>query len=243
MNGTPAPQTSEDDKKSIPKLPILHVAPKPGVPIQLPNINYNEFLVNSRISLSAYEERMGIKQRGEEIWLASINPPKKRRTHSYNAESRKMQPDTTDPGGGGDGQHHTETVLDQNLLSPPPEMTDPKEAEQKLENIRNGWSIQDSITIGELYLMIGSESKIVLEYWWENPVKKEHQNENTDEISIALQKLLSLARLYYRKEKVECPCGHVCGVRNRASVIRNKTTPTNSKIQKLEAVRIFLYYI
>ncbi|XP_014274558.1 protein cramped isoform X2 [Halyomorpha halys] len=72
--------------------------------------------------------------------------------------------------------------------------------------IKDGWNEETSVKtrIGQLYLMIGSKGVIEMEYWW-------NEDESTNnEVTKALQRLVSLARIYHFKLKVECPCGHKC---------------------------------
>lgn len=105
-------------------------------------------------------------------------------------------------------------------------------------------------------LQFGSEGKLVLEYAWDNSNQtdsklnqtikaeagKESDSVNTDseneqkddkltigkenEINMALQRLLSVAKLHYRKNMIKCPCGHVCGG-------PPKTTTSTSKPKSL----------
>ncbi|XP_014257030.1 uncharacterized protein LOC106670881 isoform X2 [Cimex lectularius] len=58
--------------------------------------------------------------------------------------------------------------------------------------------------IGQLYITYGSKGVLELEYWWEQAGDEE------SEFAKALQKLVSIAKLYHLKIKVECPCGHIC---------------------------------
>ncbi|KAJ8942359.1 hypothetical protein NQ318_000339 [Aromia moschata] len=83
-----------------------------------------------------------------------------------------------------------------------------------INNIRRGWTEKESesLTLGEIYLMCGSDSKLVLDYAWDSKVKEEHPQEmenvnsyetNGDisddnsrdlDLSASLSKLLSLKR-------------------------------------------------
>lgn len=105
----------------------------------------------------------------------------------------------------------------------------------KYEKICNGWSISEceSLTIGELYLMFGCSSKVVLEYYWkseENITNEEpsssanHFTVQNEEANIlapvnqefsfnhALRKLVSIVKLHQPKKFVtnKCTCGHIC---------------------------------
>ncbi|XP_034948918.1 protein cramped [Chelonus insularis] len=84
---------------------------------------------------------------------------------------------------------------------------------ETVDRIRVGWNIDEAntITIGDLFLMFGRDSKITLEYWWDvgtkendrtvtgNPLKNMKKQEES--LSIALQKLLSIAKHNYGSSK------------------------------------------
>lgn len=99
-----------------------------------------------------------------------------------------------------------------------------------------------SVRIGDLYLMFGSDAKVNLDYWWQleehktdaavvpavetatSPTSTSSSSASSDNssttsgaaqsnsLTLALKKLLSIAKLNYAKTKVHCPCGHECGV-------------------------------
>ncbi|XP_044735274.1 protein cramped-like isoform X2 [Chrysoperla carnea] len=281
--------TNGDDKKFLLD-PILRVAPKLGASIQIPTVNYSELINTHQVSLNAYEERMGIKNRGEPIWLASINslkamerslplkkgtkrarndsvgdkttekpPIKKENIEELSGKTKIVDSDVNTilalSHGNVDEKKEVETAttcsnenqkqqVPNNVKIEVEESVTKIEHLKTIENVRNGWTVNDtdSITIGELYLMMGNNSKIELEYWWEIPQIKQENGEVVDtkctQLTTALQKLLSLAKLYYRKEKIECPCGHVCGATNNnrsMNVSRNKTVPAyNKNMHKIE---------
>ncbi|CAG9860969.1 unnamed protein product [Phyllotreta striolata] len=127
------------------------------------------------------------------------------------------------------------------------------EKQERIMAIRKGWTAQDceSITLGELYLMFGQNSKLILEYTWDppnitqpDPEVKDIKTEIIDDIlnitspltpspnldlGESLSKLLSIAKLHYRKNMIKCPCGHVCGAKNNAQLKRDVET----KIRKI----------
>ncbi|XP_008546154.1 protein cramped [Microplitis demolitor] len=85
---------------------------------------------------------------------------------------------------------------------------------ETIDRIREGWNIDESntITIGDLFLMFGRESKIILEYWWDVPKKNDRvPNDNPslnkdlkkqdESLCLALQKLLSIAKHNYGTSK------------------------------------------
>lgn len=78
------------------------------------------------------------------------------------------------------------------------------------------------------------DGKLILEYSWDKLIKMEQiktetadfiktENENDkieneldgeappSDLNLSLQRLLSVAKLHYRKNMIKCPCGHVCG--------------------------------
>lgn len=139
---------------------------------------------------------------------------------------------------------------------------------QNIEKVKLGWTIEDcgTLSIGDLYLMFGTDSKLELEYSFHhypdikpkcepiditsptpaidivstdhphitdsslssnhechNPITIEPLetsnsgtvvlNEKTpihNDLSATLKRLLSVAKLHYRRNIVRCPCGHVC---------------------------------
>ncbi|KAG5892369.1 hypothetical protein JTB14_035983 [Gonioctena quinquepunctata] len=123
--------------------------------------------------------------------------------------------------------------------------------QERINAIKKGWTIKDceSITVGEIYLMFGSSSKLILEYSWDQPsevkiepkieLKAEQDTDSSDAMSQdtpknldlgeSLSKLLSVAKLHYRKNIIKCPCGHVCGVKNKAQLKK----AMESKIRKI----------
>lgn len=127
------------------------------------------------------------------------------------------------------------------------EKVDEVKEDKKLDvtKIKTGWTLDDcgTLTIGELYLMFGQDSKLTLEYSWDPPNKLKTEQEESEllqpepdtktpnELSTTLKKLLSVAKLHYSKEKVHCPCGHVCGGPKTPSASRQKSiaAKTNQK--------------
>lgn len=111
-------------------------------------------------------------------------------------------------------------------------------------------------------LQFGNDSKLELEYSWDTPdhLKSEPEengataspdisvtysddNKKTpNQLSVTLKKLLSVAKLHYRKERVRCPCGHVCGGTSKTTAAnRSKsfTTKTNQRTT-IEEVQCFI---
>ncbi|XP_049765730.1 protein cramped isoform X3 [Schistocerca cancellata] len=126
------------------------------------------------------------------------------------------------------------------------EQTESKEDSSKatIEKVREGWTQKDAhaVTIGELYLMFGSEGKIQLEYWWEESTPNVKVEPGTEvesavhssisagsPVTLILQKLLSIAKLNYKKSKVACPCGHICGLPNKLPTVTKTRLPQKTR--------------
>ncbi|XP_068082936.1 protein cramped [Anabrus simplex] len=307
----------EDYRKE--KEPLLRVAPRPNVEIELPTLNLTEYLTSSSLCLSAHEERIargetagptrggakgcaskkgGKRQRNESAGEKKVPDVVVKSKEAVSSEGEVVNcakaPEVTNCNspcdnadktvdmlvsstvcvGGSDGDdlvpaefniHQIFSLQDEpangleniatatvssSLAEPlepakaeveppaappslplPPRLEDPEEI---LARIRRGWTIEEAhaVTIGELYLMFGANSKVQLEYWWEEEVKpKSPLPEGDEELSVSpvatvLQKLVSIAKLNYRKAKLVCPCGHICGAPNKSTVSsRNKVPP------------------
>lgn len=84
---------------------------------------------------------------------------------------------------------------------------------------------------------------MVLEYSWDNSEceagfrsatdsEEEEIEERPSIVNLALKRLLSVAKLHYRKNLIKCPCGHVCG----GSESTSKTKVQQIKKEKKEPV-------
>ncbi|KAH0999538.1 hypothetical protein HUJ04_005395 [Dendroctonus ponderosae] len=119
-----------------------------------------------------------------------------------------------------------------------PPKSEPKEVSEEdlehIDNLKKGWkeATSENLMIGEIYLMYGSDGKLILEYGWDGDSKEnanrqekkvaanflEMWNDSYEEswemkqrnLTSALSKLLSLAKLHYRPNSAKCACGHVC---------------------------------
>lgn len=72
--GEEAPDTSQVVNNASGNL-VLHVGPKPGIDLNFPTININEHVTSQRLSLAAYQERIGNIIKGyqsESIIISSI---------------------------------------------------------------------------------------------------------------------------------------------------------------------------
>ncbi|XP_017783762.1 PREDICTED: protein cramped [Nicrophorus vespilloides] len=149
--------------------------------------------------------------------------------------------------------------------------------EHDIAKIKLGWTMEDcgTLTVGDLYLMFGSDSMVCLVYSWDEQegiqlIKEEESinetvdnetviesdnsdncnnyerlNHKPDELSVTLKRLLSIAKLHYRKNIVKCPCGHVCGAPNKGNgtktkptVRKNPVVNTESSTQRIEPPKI-----
>lgn len=89
--------------------------------------------------------------------------------------------------------------------------------------------MQNNFCLILVILKIGHEGKVILEYSWDGAdepqpciVKQEvdaekpivdntEKNKSLNPLNASLDRLLSVAKLHYRKNIIKCPCGHVCG--------------------------------
>ena len=95
-------------------------------------------------------------------------------------------------------------------------------SEEAIKKIRDGWSIKNvaDLTIGDLYLMYGSDSKLVLEYYWIDGQKKDCESKveiktetGRNLIGNKLKQLLSIATILDTNNPMKhqsCSCGHIC---------------------------------
>lgn len=88
-----------------------------------------------------------------------------------------------------------------------------------IKKIRKGWTLQSAgdLTIGDLYLMFGFDSKLTLEYQWIGVTdNRTEMNEETLEharssIGSRLKQLLTVASLMGQSTtQNNCSCGHIC---------------------------------
>nr|CAD7200552.1 unnamed protein product [Timema douglasi] len=109
--------------------------------------------------------------------------------------------------------------------------------EETLAKIRAGWTrlTAKTTTIGDLYLLFGFDGKLHLDYCWEgalsHPTSQSEEGDHLqgptpNPLAGTLQQLVSIAKLNVTKNKVTCPCGHICGVPNKSSPSgRNRMPP------------------
>ncbi|XP_016839013.1 protein cramped isoform X1 [Nasonia vitripennis] len=202
---------------------LLRVTPPEGCKITLPVVNLGEYLTSNSVSLNSYENRLGLKSSRIEL-LGSMQYLKgvgKKNVKKYKGDKRLStksdeMPDNSDIDLPESSAAPTsEKVSVSNVEKPLVEQPSTSSGggfpgRETVERIRLGWNVEEAntITVGDLFLMFGRDSKIVLEYWWESPVREattektnpiEQQQDNS--LSLALQKLLSIAKHSYGTSK------------------------------------------
>lgn len=77
----------------------IKILPPPGVTIHRPMVNLTEMLSSNRICLNAYEDRIGVKVKGETLWsdrstyLKELKSNMKRQRHDSASDTNKKSPD------------------------------------------------------------------------------------------------------------------------------------------------------
>ncbi|XP_051169143.1 uncharacterized protein LOC127286675 isoform X2 [Leptopilina boulardi] len=215
----------DESKESI----LLRVSPPEGSKIALPVINLGEYLTSNSVSFDSYEKRIGLKSSKVEL-LGSMQYIKggvgrkgmkklkgdKKLTkicddhyHGIDNNSDLDLPDigtTTVP---------NEKPLTNDIKTTIEQTTEPNRfpGRETIDRIRMGWNIEEAntITVGDLFLMFGRESKVTLEYWWKSTSMdppslsigktKSIGTPRDDNVSWMLQKLLSIAKQSYGPSK------------------------------------------
>ncbi|XP_018047314.1 PREDICTED: protein cramped-like, partial [Atta colombica] len=205
---------------------LLRVAPPEGCKIALPMVNLGEYLTSNSVSLNSYEKRLGLKSSREDL-LGSVQYLKgvgKKGIKRYKSDKKilnRTDDNCTLPDISSDmdlletGSNISEKpAIINNIEKPPSEHhSEPNRfpGRETIERIRKGWNIEEAntITVGDLFLMFGRESKIILEYWWDwlpngqyttNSASSSIMHDNS--LCLVLQKLLSLAKHNYGTNKV-----------------------------------------
>uniref|UniRef100_T1J3Z7 SANT domain-containing protein n=1 Tax=Strigamia maritima TaxID=126957 RepID=T1J3Z7_STRMM len=117
-----------------------------------------------------------------------------------------------------------------------------EKAVDQVERFRLGWNAEEchGMTVGELFLQLGSPNKMVLEYFWESK-KRNDEPEKANET--VLSKLVQFATLTFadvvtknknpNSECVSCRCGHIClasGMNSgKTNIIRSPISARNAK--------------
>ncbi|XP_060531340.1 protein cramped [Cylas formicarius] len=129
---------------------------------------------------------------------------------------------------------------------------------ERIAKIRKGWVENDEniLTIGEIYLMCGADFKLILEYSWdqkeiktetdicrthitdmENAKPGDGCDQKRKNLNHALSKLLSLAKLHYKRDIIKCSCGHICP--NKNALFKNVSEETITKTKKVKTQNTF----
>ncbi|KYN34054.1 Protein cramped-like protein [Trachymyrmex septentrionalis] len=205
---------------------LLRVAPPEGCKIALPMVNLGEYLTSNSVSLNSYEKRLGLKSSREDL-LGSVQYLKgvgKKGIKRYKSDKKilnRTDENCTLPDISSDmdlletGSNISEkpTIINNTEKPPSEHHSEPNRfpGRETIERIRKGWNIEEAntITVGDLFLMFGRESKIILEYWWDwlpngqyttNSASSSIIHDNS--LCLVLQKLLSLAKHNYGTNKV-----------------------------------------
>lgn len=137
-------------------------------------------------------------------------------------------------------------------------------SDNAMRKIRKGWTISnaDDITMGDLYVVFGQDSKLEFEYFWTNnstAEKKSLINQkqngmpysvndcdepvlintlNTSPLGNKLKHLLLIANLSERIRKKQCSCGHSCSQMLKSRLERGIVTKSfvSSKTFQLSTV-------
>ncbi|XP_011298252.1 protein cramped [Fopius arisanus] len=196
---------------------LLRVAPQESTKITLPMVNLGEYLTSNSVSFNSYEGRLGLKSSRLEL-LGSVQHLKGVGKKSLKKKDKRLSR-TEDPMSSVDNNsdldgiesnvHQEKSLFASHVVRNYGEATEPNRfpGRETVERIREGWTIDEanSITVGDLFLMFGRDSKITLEYWWDCPGSSEGARDRAkqdDGLSLALRKLLSIAKHNYGTSKV-----------------------------------------
>ncbi|XP_034190975.2 cramped chromatin regulator [Osmia lignaria lignaria] len=203
---------------------LLRVAPSEGCKITLPIVNLGEYLTSNSVSLNSYEKRLGLKssrmnllgsvQYLKGVGKKGIKKSKVDKKYLNRAEDNCTLPDNnSDVDGIESGSNISEkpSTLNNEEKSNSEHQTEPNRfpGRETIERIRKGWNVEEAntITVGDLFLMFGRESKITLEYWWDCHPEEQNTGESTSgclrdsNLCLTLQKLLSIAKHSYGTSK------------------------------------------
>ncbi|XP_036145110.1 uncharacterized protein LOC105837488 isoform X3 [Monomorium pharaonis] len=205
---------------------LLRVAPPEGCKIALPMVNLGEYLTSNSVSLNSYEKRLGLKSSKEDLlgsvqYLKGVGKKGIKRYKSDKKVLNRTDENCTLPDVSSDvdlletGSNISEkpTIINNIEKSSSEHHSEPNRfpGRETIERIRKGWNVEEAntITVGDLFLMFGRESKIILEYWWEWLPTEQYTTESAsssiirdNSLCLVLQKLLSLAKHNYGTNKV-----------------------------------------
>ncbi|XP_012345880.1 protein cramped [Apis florea] len=203
---------------------LLRVAPPEGSKIALPMVNLGEYLTSNSVSLNSYEKRLGLKSSrmdmlGSVQYLKGVGKKGIKKNKMDKKCMNRVEDNCIMP----DNNSDIDVIESGSNVSEKPSTVNNSETSnleqqtefngfpgrETIERIRKGWNIEEAntITVGDLFLMFGRESKVTLEYWWDWN-HREHIGESTstslhsDNLCLTLQKLLSIAKHRYGTSKV-----------------------------------------
>ncbi|KAH0946269.1 hypothetical protein HN011_010938 [Eciton burchellii] len=203
---------------------LLRVAPSEGSKIALPMVNLGEYLTSNSVSLNSYEKRLGLKNsRVELLRSAQYFKGIGRKGIKRHKSDKKMQNRTDENCALPDTSSDIDLLETGSNVSEKPAIINNTEkspehhielnrfpGRETVDRIRKGWNVEEAntITVGDLFLMFGRESKITLEYWWDWLPNEHYTNDSTssniydNSLCLVLQKFLSLAKHNYGTNKV-----------------------------------------
>ncbi|XP_017795008.1 PREDICTED: protein cramped-like [Habropoda laboriosa] len=204
---------------------LLRVAPSEGCKIALPMVNLGEYLTSNSVSLNSYEKRLGLKSSrmdllGSVQYLKGVGKKGIKKNKVDKKCANRIEENCTLPDNNSDidviesGSNLLEkpSTVNNTEKSSSEQQTEPNRfpGRETIERIRKGWNVEEAntITVGDLFLMFGRESKITLEYWWDWNPREQNTGESTstclrdDNLCLTLQKLLSIAKHSYGTNKV-----------------------------------------
>ncbi|XP_025995744.1 uncharacterized protein LOC105206890 [Solenopsis invicta] len=205
---------------------LLRVAPPEGCKIALPMVNLGEYLTSNSVSLNSYEKRLGLKSSKEDLlgsvqYLKGVGKKGIKRYKSDKKISNRTDENCTLPDISSDVDlletgsniYEKPAIINNTEKSSLEHHSEPNRfpGRETIERIRKGWNVEEAntITVGDLFLMFGRESKIILEYWWDWVPNEQYTTESTsssimrdNSLCLVLQKLLSLAKHNYGTNKV-----------------------------------------
>ncbi|XP_076686806.1 cramped chromatin regulator [Andrena cerasifolii] len=208
---------------------LLRVAPPEACKIALPMVNLGEYLTSNSVSLNCYEERLGLKSSrmgllGSGQYLKGVGKKgiKKKldKKCANQSEDNCALPDNNsdvdvvESGSNVSEKPSSIATLEKSTSEQQQQQQQTERnrfpGRETIERIRRGWNVEEAntITVGDLFLMFGRQSKITLEYWWDWHPQEQHTGEPTsstlrdDHMCLTLQKLLSIAKHSYGTSKV-----------------------------------------
>lgn len=196
---------------------LIRVAPPEGCKISIPIVNLGEYLTSNSVSLNSYEKRLGLKSSRMELLGVAKKGIKKNKIDKKSrveenctmADNNAEDADAAEPGSSVSEKLPT---INCNEKSGAEQHAEPNRfpGRETVERIREGWNVDEAntITVGDLFLMFGRESKITLEYWWDWNLQSQRDGQSAatsvrdNNQCLMLQKLLSIAKHSYDTSKV-----------------------------------------